>query len=77
MPRALSWSWEGVLFLMSEVPLCVQRRSVLNQCSVAGKYNEFFPYCFPPLSDEGKGGPVSKVAFFPCHRSTLTACSHP
>jgi len=42
-----------------------QRRGELNKCSVPGKYNEFFPYCFPPLSDEGKGGAVSKEPYGP------------
>ncbi|KAJ1486498.1 Polycystin cation channel-domain-containing protein [Baffinella frigidus] len=41
------------------------RRGELNKCSVPGKYNEFFPYCFPPLSDEGKGGAVSKEPYGP------------
>jgi hypothetical protein len=42
-----------------------QRRGRLNRCAVAGKYNEFFPFCFPPLYNDARDGPVSKDPFGP------------
>ena len=44
-----------------------QRRGSINQCTVTGKYNQFFPYCYPSLAD---GGEESIVNFGPYYDET-------
>jgi hypothetical protein len=47
-----------------------QRRGSINQCTVTGKYNLFFPYCYPSIAD---GGKESIVNFGPYYDETKYA----
>jgi len=44
-----------------------QRRGRINDCTATGKYNSFFPYCYPAISD---GGKESIVDFGPYYDET-------
>lgn len=47
-----------------------QRRSTVNDCLLQGRFNAFFPFCYPNTLLEGRNGPASYKEFGPYYNVT-------